>query len=226
MSIFIDKIFEAGGSMVPLAICSVVSIAVIIERAVHLKKKNVIEDDLIKAVSEHVKKGDYDAARKTGAASPTIFGTIVDKGIEVHEIEGSDLDTALTETSSRELPQLEKFLNVLALIGSIAPLLGLFGTVYGMILSFDEIAKESVDKELMAKGISVALITTGTGLLIAIPAIIANNYFRGRVDYFYREVEEGILQIMRAFHVAHKSDDEEPEESDAGEGDVEAGAPA
>lgn len=211
MSIFVDKVIEAGGSMVPLAICSVISIAVIIERAVHLKRKNVIDDGLVKDISRHIQNGDYTAARGSGQQSSTIFGTIVDKGIEVHQIEGSDLDTALTETSSRELPQLEKFLNVLALIGSIAPLLGLFGTVYGMIMSFDEIAKESVDKELMAKGISVALITTGTGLLIAIPAIIANNYFRGRVDYFYRETEEGILAIMRAFHIAQQAAAEGPE---------------
>ena len=203
MSIFVDKVFEAGGSMIPLAICSVVSIAVIIERYVNLKKNNVIAPDLVSSVSKQVEAGDYEAARKLGAESPTVFGAIVDKGIELHQIEGSDLDTALTETSSRELPILEKYLNVLALIGSIAPLLGLFGTVYGMIMSFDEIAKESVDKELMAKGISVALITTGTGLLIAIPAIIANNYFRGRVDHYYREVEEGILQVMRAFHLAN-----------------------
>ena len=206
MSIFIDKIFEAGGSMVPLAVCSVVSIAVIIERYVNLKRKNVIAEDLVSQVSKEIAQGNYDQARKIGEGSPTVFGTIVNKGIEVHQIEGSDLDEALTETSSRELPILEKYLNVLALIGSIAPLLGLFGTVYGMIMSFDEIAKESVDKELMAKGISVALITTGTGLLIAIPAIIANNYFRGRVDYYYREVEEGILSIMRSYHIAQKPD--------------------
>ena len=221
MSIFIDKIFEAGGSMIPLAVCSVVSIAVIIERYVNLKRKNVIAEDLVSTVGKHIEAGDFDQARKAGEDSPTVFGTIVNKGIEVHQIEGSDLDTALTETSSRELPVLEKYLNVLALIGSIAPLLGLFGTVYGMIMSFDEIAKESVDKELMAKGISVALITTGTGLLIAIPAIIANNYFRGRVDHFYREVEEGILSIMRSYHIAQQ---QEPAAESAAEAEQEAAA--
>lgn len=205
MSIFIEKIMEAGESMIPLAVCSIISIAVIIERVVHLRKRNVLDEGLIAAVSKSVGDGDLDAARKAGSASSTLFGAIVDKGIESHQIEGADLEEALTETSARELPHLEKFLNVLALIGNIAPLLGLFGTVYGMILSFDEIASESVDKELMARGISVALITTGTGLLIAIPAIIANNYFRGRVDCFYKEVEEAILKIMRAYHLAEKT---------------------
>ena len=205
MSIFIDKVIEAGGSMMPLALCSVISIAVIIERSVQLRKKNVIDPELVEKASKLIGKDDLEAARKIGQESPTLFGKILDKGIEAHQIEGSKLEDALVECSARILPKLEKFLNVLALIGSIAPLLGLFGTVYGMILSFDEIAKESVDKELMAKGISVALITTGTGLLIAIPAIIANNYFRSRVDYYYSAVEEAILQVVRSYHVAQNS---------------------
>ncbi|WP_269540132.1 MotA/TolQ/ExbB proton channel family protein [Cerasicoccus fimbriatus] len=204
MSIFIDKIIEAGGSMIPLAICSIVSIAVIIERFVHLRKKNVINDEIVDAACKKIRANDLDGAREIGAQSDIVFGRVLSKGIEVHQIEGTELEEALLETSAREMPRLEKFLNVLSLIGSIAPLLGLFGTVYGMILSFDEIAKESVDKELMAQGISVALITTGAGLVIAIPAIVAFNYFRARVDYFYTIVEEGILQIMRAYHLAGK----------------------
>ncbi len=211
MSIFIDKILEAGESMLPLAACSIVSIAVIIERCVNLRAKNVIDKDLVATVSAAVKRGDSALAQKCAQDSATVFGKIVDKGIDVHDVEGTELEQALSEVSSRELPILEKFLNVLALIGSIAPLLGLFGTVYGMILSFDEIAKESVDKELMAKGISVALITTGAGLLIAIPAIIANNYFRSRVEYFYRLTEEAILEIMRAYHTREHEAEREQE---------------
>ena len=202
MSIFIDKIFEAGACMLPLAACSVINIAVIIERAVSLRKKNVLDDNFVKIIAKFIHDGEYDKASQAGAESSTLFGSIVHKGIEMHQIEETDLAIAFTETSSLELVKLEKYLNVLALIGTIAPLLGLFGTVYGMILSFDEIAKESVDKELMAKGISVALITTWAGLVIAIPAIIANNYFRGRVDHFYIEVENAILHIMRAFHLS------------------------
>ena len=210
MSIFIDKILEAGESMLPLAACSIVSIAVIIERCVNLRAKNVIDKDLVVTVSAAVKRGDYASAQKTAQDSQTLFGKIVDRAIDVHDVENTELEQALSEASSRELPILEKFLNVLALIGSIAPLLGLFGTVYGMILSFDEIAKESVDKELMAKGISVALITTGAGLLIAIPAIIANNYFRSRVEYFYRVTEDAILEIMRAYHTCeHESENKQ-----------------
>jgi len=184
--------------MIPLAICSVVSIAIIIERFVHLRRQKVINEELVDAACTKIRAEDLDGARKIGEESDVVFGRVLNKGIEVHQIEGTELEEALLETSAREMPRLEKFLNVLALIGSIAPLLGLFGTVYGMILSFDEIAKESVDKELMAQGISVALITTGAGLIIAIPAIIANNYFRARVDYFYTLVEEGILKVMRA----------------------------
>lgn len=204
MSMFIDKMIEAGGAMLPLALCSVISIAVIIERFMHLRRKYVIDDQLVAQASQFVGKGQLDQARELGQNSPTLFGTILDKGIETHQIENSELEQALVECAGRAMPKLERFLNVLALIGSIAPLLGLFGTVYGMILSFDEIARESVDKELMARGISVALITTGTGLVIAIPAIIANNYFRARVDLYYSVVEEGILKVMRAYHVGQQ----------------------
>lgn len=201
MSMFIDKMIEAGGAMFPLAICSVIALAVIIERFMHLRLKHVIDARLVEEASARVGRGDLDEARELGRESPTLFGTILDKGIETHQIENSELEQALVECAGRAMPRLERFLNVLALIGSIAPLLGLFGTVYGMIISFDEIARESVDKELMAKGISVALITTGTGLLIAIPAIIANNYFRARVEAYYSVVEEAILKVMRAYHV-------------------------
>lgn len=214
MSIFIDKVIEAGGAMIPLAICSIVSIAIIIERFVHLRRQSVINDELVDQACKKLRKDDLDGAKQLGANSDIVFGRVLNHGIEVHQIEGTELEEAFLETSAREMPRLEKFLNVLALIGSIAPLLGLFGTVYGMILSFDEIAKESVDKELMAQGISVALITTGAGLLIAIPAIIANNYFRARVDHFYSLVEEGILKLMRAYHLAQldkKNGDVQPE---------------
>ncbi len=206
MSMFIDKMIEAGGAMFPLALCSIISIAVIIERFMHLRIKYVIDETMVKEASQSVKKGDLEQARKLGQASPTLFGTILDKGIETHQIENSELEQALVECAGRAMPKLERFLNVLALIGSIAPLLGLFGTVYGMVLSFDEIARASVDKELMARGISVALITTGTGLLIAIPAIIANNFFRARVDKYYAVVEEAILKVMRAYHVGQLND--------------------
>lgn len=205
MSMFIDKMIEAGGAMIPLAVCSVVSVAVIIERFLHLRLKYVTDARLVEQASACVGRGDLDGARELGRQSPTLFGRILDKGIETHQIENSELEQALVECAGRAMPRLERFLNVLALIGNIAPLLGLFGTVYGMIISFDEIARESVDKELMARGISVALITTGTGLLIAIPAIIANNYFRAKVEAYYSVVEEAILKVMRAHHVGQPS---------------------
>lgn len=188
--------------MLPLALCSIISIAVIIERFVHLRRQSVINDELVDAACKKLREDDLDGARQLGAQSDIVFGRVLNHGIEVHQIEGTELEEALLESSAREMPRLEKFLNVLSLIGSIAPLLGLFGTVYGMIISFDEIAKESVDKELMAEGISIALITTGAGLLIAIPAIVAFNYFRARVDFFYTLVEEGILKLMRSYHLA------------------------
>ncbi|MEX0744974.1 MAG: MotA/TolQ/ExbB proton channel family protein [Phycisphaeraceae bacterium] len=204
MGIFVEKVFEAGWMMVPLFICSIVAVAVIVERMVNLRHARVFSAGLINRAAGLVRGGDLDAARAAGRDSGVLFGTILDRGINEYQIEEDNLEEALMDTSARELPKLERFLIVLSVCGSIAPLMGLFGTVYGMIISFEEIASTTVDKEGMARGISIALITTGVGLIIAIPSLIMNYYFRARLKGYYAECEEAILEIARAWKLHRK----------------------
>ena len=199
MGIFFEKIFEAGWMMFPLMVLSVVAVAVIAERLVNLRHSRVFADGLIERAAALVRRGELDAARAAGRDTDALFGTILDKGIAEYQVEEQDLEQALMDTSARELPRLERFLIVLSVCGSIAPLMGLFGTVYGMIISFEEIAADNVDREGMAHGISIALITTGVGLIIAIPAMIMNYYFRARLKGYYAECEEAIVDIARAW---------------------------
>lgn len=202
---FVNKIRDAGWPMYPLGLCSLFALAVILERLVNLKARHVAPAGLIERVKGLVRKGHLDEARQAGNDSGVLLGRIFDRGIAEYQLEEDDFEQALLDTGSREMPVLERFLIILTIVGTIAPLLGLFGTVYGMILSFETIASASVNKEEMARGISIALITTASGLVIAIPAIVMNYFFRARVNRLFSLCENALLDVSRAWKL-HRRD--------------------
>lgn len=193
-------IFRDGGfMMVPLVLCSLIALGVIIAkgwtlRIAHQESKGLLED-----ISELGQAGRVDEgiARATETRGPVaaILLTGLKRVKQRHS--GLDIQKAISTSGSIELDFLERGLVVLATIANVAPMLGFLGTVIGMISAFAAIeAAGQVDPALVASGIKVALITTASGLAVAIPVNIAYNYFVTRIDALIADMEEGAQAVL------------------------------
>ena len=177
--------------MVPIAICSVVALAYVVERAIHLRPGALGSRKLARGVVEELQRGGAQSALARCEASSTSLGRILAVGLRRADQPFLDRDQAVGDAASSEMRRLSANLRPLLIVWLIAPLLGLLGTVWGMIRSFGEIATQSGlgKPELLAGGIYQALTTTAAGLAVAIPAIVAYHWLKGRIEGFARRVE-------------------------------------
>jgi biopolymer transport protein ExbB len=189
---------EGGLLMWPLLLCSIVAVAVIIERAVRLRRAALIDPAVVESIQTQIEEGKLDLAIAANRNSPTLVGRILSRALEEYANTSTDIETALTEAASRGLPVLQNNLAVLNLVARVAPLLGLLGTVQGMILGFEHLELQGVGKENLAHAIRVALITTFAGLAIAIPTVVAAAYFRSRIRRLTAEFEEIFIDVIKS----------------------------
>ena len=190
--------FNAGGFlMYPLLLCSLIAVAVIIERAVRLTRSRLLDPNTVEKIQTHIESGQYEQAIGVGNSSKPLVGRILSRGLEEFVNTSADIETSLVEAGERGLQVLHNNLSVLALISRIAPLLGLLGTVLGMIKGFAALEAVGVGKEELAGAIKIALITTASGLIIAIPSIVANTYFGSRIRRLIAEFEEIFIDIIK-----------------------------
>jgi biopolymer transport protein ExbB len=194
------SMFHDGGAfMYPLVLCSLFALGVIIAKgytlwAARRRSKSVLAD-----VESLARAGRMDEAIRVAADTPGPVAAILYSGLRrVRERQaGGDIEKAIATTGNIELGFLERGLAVLATVSNVAPLLGFLGTVAGMISAFGAIAGAGqVEASLVAGGIKVALITTATGLLIAIPVNVAYNFFVTRIDQLIRDMEEGTANVL------------------------------
>lgn len=184
---------DGGLLMIPLGICSLMLVTFVLERAISLRRGRVIPGPFVKRFLHQLREGDLDPATALNLCeqnrSPVaqVFAAAIRKwGRPSVEVEQAILDAG-----ERAANELRRYLRVLNGISTVSPLLGLLGTVFGMIRSFNTIASASAmgKPELLASGIGEALITTATGLAIAIPALIAYLLFVGRVDQLIMQID-------------------------------------
>lgn len=194
-------LFAGGGAMMyPLVLCSLVAMGVIIAKGWTLWLANRGSKRILATVEEAARAGRIDEAIQltTDTAGPTAAILMSGlKRIRLGSVNEGELPRAVSTTGAIELGFLERGLVILATIANVAPLMGFLGTVAGMIMAFASIeAANSVDPALVAGGIKVALLTTATGLAIAIPVNIAYNYFVTRIDALILAMEQGTQQIL------------------------------
>lgn len=186
--------------MYALILCSLVALGVIIAKAWTLWVAHRNTQELLDSVEELTRSGRIDEAVELTRETPGPVAAILLAGlrrIRDRRTTAKDLEQAINTTGTIELGFLERGLVVLATVANVAPLMGFLGTVAGMILAFDAIAEAGeVEPGLVAAGIKVALLTTATGLAIAIPVNIAYNFFVSRVDKLIVEMEEGAQEIL------------------------------
>jgi len=192
------EFFNKGGKfMWGLLALSIVGVAVIIERAITLQKAKADVRSLMERVVGALKKGKLEDAIEICADTRGPIPQILHAGLRQAKKGTVAVEKAIETAGIIEMSFLERGLIILATVANVAPLLGFLGTVSGMIAAFEAIAQaEQVSAKLVASGISEALITTMTGLTIAIPVQIAHNLFVQRIDRFVVEMEDSAAELV------------------------------
>lgn len=196
------EILQAGGwLMLPILLCSVVAVAIIIERLWTLQRRRVLPRDLAMRVWEWARDRQLDQKHLTVLSANSPMGRILAAGLANRHQSREVLKEIVQDTGRHVVHELERYLNSLGTIAAITPLLGLLGTVIGMVKVFTAITTAGVGNPgVLAGGISEALITTAAGLSVAIPSLIAYRYLRGRVDALVVEMEKEAMKLIDALH--------------------------
>jgi len=185
-----DLINRGGPLMIALLICSVISLAIIIERLFSIRRSRILRIDILLEIEVAIKKNDLKLAMEWSKKSRAPMMNIANIAIINSDKPKDELKTSIEEMGRMQIPSLEKFLTPLQTIAVVSPLLGLLGTVTGMIKVFETIVTEGTgNASILAGGISEALLTTAAGLSIAIPTLIFYNYFAKRVEDLIIEME-------------------------------------
>lgn len=191
---------DGGFVMHFISICSVLSITAIIYKIWVFRRIRINTNEFIAKVRGALLKGNVQQAVKHCESYRGPIAAIIKVGLLKHGSPRDELERTMENAAIHEVAYLEKFLMVLATITNIAPLIGFFGTVVGMILSFDVIAQYGLNNPgLVAKGISVALLTTAYGLMVAFITQPFYNYFTSRVASYSREIETASNILFETF---------------------------
>jgi biopolymer transport protein ExbB len=192
--------------MWPILVCSVLALAIIVERCWSLRRSVVAPKDLMSHIQgmtlgDRLTNEQIDAVRETSA-----LGQILAAGLSRQTQQAFLIKDAIEEAGGHVVHELERYLNALGTIAATTPLLGLLGTVIGMIKVFSAITAVGVgDPQILAGGISEALITTAAGLSVGIPSLMFHRYFLGKVNELTVAMEQDALRFMEVLQSGRKS---------------------
>ncbi len=196
------EIVVAGGwVMVPIILGSIVAVAITIERLWTLQPERVVPRNLSRQVWEWISRNQLNHQHLQDLRDNSPLGRILSAGLANRHQDRAIMKEAVEDTGRHVVHDLERYLNTLGTVAVISPLLGLLGTVTGMIRTFSALTTGGAgDPAALAGGISEALITTAAGLVVAIPALIAHRYLRGRVDALVVRMEKEAIGLVEAVH--------------------------
>ena len=194
----------AGWPIWLLVIASVIAVALIAERLAFLRNKNVAPAGLLDEVVQELKQRGVSEAMLSRLNEGSPLGRIFAAGLKNIKSSPEVMKDSIEEAGRAAAHELERFLTTLGTIASISPLLGLFGTVYGMIEIFGAGATGNTPT-VLAHGISVALYNTAFGLIVAVPSMIFYRHFRAKVDSLIIEMEQQAIKLVEIVHGVRKS---------------------
>jgi biopolymer transport protein ExbB len=201
---------RGGVIMIPIAIGSVIALTIFLERIWSLQVSRIIPKDLLDRVLQAARGEDIKSAREECLRSNTPLGHVLLAGLDASGSERNEAKVILEEVGRREVTRMERYIEAMGTTASLEPLLGLLGTVFGMIQVFQKVVVTSregaVDPGQLANGIWQALITTAAGLSVAIPAYVGYRYLLSRSNRFAVEMEEGALMLVDLLHPRGKKD--------------------
>ena len=194
----IDYLTAGGWFMLPLLICSILLISIVIERIWFLQKRLVSPEGLLRTFINHSKDQSITIQQQDSYVESSSLGELLVTAYRFKDKSRNIVEDKVLEASSNVRMKLERNLNMLGIIASISPLLGLLGTVVGMITVFANInlVDGSSNSDLLASGISEALITTAFGLLVAVPGLIFYKYFSARVNLHMLNMQNELSKFV------------------------------
>jgi len=193
------EFFEKGGIMMyPLVLASLVALAFVIERAVSLRRRKILIPEIISVVNNFSSLNDIDLARTICGKYDGPLSSVIKLGLQNHHMPHGEIREILEDQGRQEIRTLEKGLVVLETIAAIAPLMGLLGTVLGMVRVFAVIKEQGIGQTAaLSGGISEALLTTVSGLFVGIPVLIAFNYFTSKSENLVLDIEKYTNQLVQ-----------------------------
>ncbi|MBI1976933.1 MAG: MotA/TolQ/ExbB proton channel family protein [Candidatus Omnitrophica bacterium] len=196
------EIIQKGGPvMIPILLCSIVALAVALERLHHFYRVRIDTKKFLHSVLDAVRRNKIKEAIEVCEQTPSPVARILKTGLMKHDQPKEEIREAMEDAAHHTIPRLEQNLGILGTISHIAPLLGLLGTVTGLVRSFQVIQEKSsamnpINPGDLAGGIWEALLTTVAGLTVAIPTIVLYNYLVNRVNRFVNEMEIGATELL------------------------------
>jgi len=190
----------AGWPIWPLILCSVIALAIIVERAWSLRYHVVIPRNLLSQVVQEYRQNGATPQMITRLADGSPLGAILAAGLKNEKSAPSIMKEAIEETGRGTAVELDRFLTTLGTIAAIAPLLGLFGTVVGMIEIFGAQTPQGTNPLVLAHGISIALYNTAFGLVVAVPSMIFHRHYRAKVEALLIDMEMQAIKLVEIIH--------------------------
>ncbi len=196
-----ELLLAGGWLMLPILGCSVAVVTIAIERSLALRPARVVPSEVLGRVWHGVRTGDFNRDRLNELRDSSPLGRILAAGLNNAGHGREVMKDSIEEAATQVVHELERYLAPLGTIAAVAPLLGLLGTVIGMIKVFSAIMLQGTGNAMvLAGGISEALMTTAAGLTVAIPAMVLHRYFERRVDSLVVDMEDQAVRLVDAVH--------------------------
>ncbi len=194
----IEFIQKGGPLMWLLLAASIIAVAVSAERWLYLRRVTIVTGDFLRGLANLIRRGAWTEAQIECKGTPVPVARVVHAAILRHELPRADLKEIVQEAGQLEVPNLERGLLVLSTVAQMAPLVGLLGTVIGMIQAFLTVSAQSgyVTATALSGGVYTSLLTTAAGLAVAIPAQLAHNYLSSRVNALMHDLERAGIEVV------------------------------
>ena len=196
----IDFLSKGGILVIPILLCSVLALAIFIERVINFARMRRKGSGIAEKTARFLEQGDEKQAFETVNGSDSPMGKVLSQAMKVKNHDRETIETVIANATEQEIRGLSVYLQTLATIGNIAPLLGLLGTVIGMIKAFMVIQQMGgkVNAAVLAGGIWEAMLTTALGLAVALPTIVAHSYLLAQVERYEARLQNGSVLFVKA----------------------------
>jgi biopolymer transport protein ExbB len=200
----LDIINAAGWQIWPLIFASIIAVAIIFERLWTLRSNIIAPDNLLLEAQKMITKDGVKKEAIQSLQNHSMLGEIFASALNNYNSSSEIIKEAIEETGRAVNHKLERYLSTLATIATVAPLLGLFGTIIGMVELFGSFTSSGHDVAIFARGISIALYNTAGGIVVAVPAMIAYRFFRSKIDNLVIEMEQQAIKLVEVINGKRK----------------------